>query len=767
MAAAASEATESSGCLQDAAPQIVALLFSKDRAWQLRQTIDSLFCFCTGLSAIHVIYTASSKLQEEAYIREFESDQSRTLHLHTEQESGFRGTLLHVIQEIELSADGVLLAVDDVIFFREVKVQALYNSFKNSRLWCIHLKLDPSKEYCHPADAVCTVPRLTVRSHAAEHFVTWALSGRGSHDWQYPWDLCATLYRTADVQRLLQHLLDTQSTALDHPNSLEAAGNRLLSSAAGQALLPPKGQALLGALLLPAAACVTVNRVQDVYNNAIFPSHAQEASPDALAGWAGSGRRLDIGWYSRQSFASVHIGHLQCVDNAANAVQALLMVDVIMPVYNAASTVRAAVVSLLAPPPASSPALHVHLVLVDDGSTDGSWEAILDVLKLYGAPLNGADPPRLSTAAAALASDCAAGGTGTVSWTAVQCKDNGGISRALNIALACTRPGAAFIARLDADDLAVPGRLGRQTAFMQGNALQLAGSSAILITDAAVQKDTAVPGAACVAPGDYPLSRPSCHPVLLAWDMLWGCALVHPSVMGTAQWWRRADCSGSLHAPGGTVLPEVYRSATEPAEDYDLWLRKAHLPSTSISTGQAGTGVAIAAFDSTCVADCALVGNMGAPQVWYRKRQQAAAQEEAQRTQAAAAQLRAWNALLGSEHAVTSDVLRVLVHPDGTASASAAALTAAGSALAALPERFFDAVGLQGGAGSVGSIAQQASAAPSFSAVSAAALRRQVYREVEGRLSALAMGGMARLGPQVMPLLAQWRSFKAAAATTK
>jgi glycosyltransferase involved in cell wall biosynthesis len=104
-------------------------------------------------------------------------------------------------------------------------------------------------------------------------------------------------------------------------------------------------------------------------------------------------------------------------------------IDVLIPVFNAAATVRESVGSMTA-----QTVRDIRLIVVDDGSTDDT--------------------------AAILASMAEADRR-----IVVVSKPNSGIVDALNLGL--TRCSAEFLARFDADDLAYPNRLERQVAYLQ------------------------------------------------------------------------------------------------------------------------------------------------------------------------------------------------------------------------------------------------------------------------------------------------------------
>src|SRR5207245_1926293 len=120
---------------------------------------------------------------------------------------------------------------------------------------------------------------------------------------------------------------------------------------------------------------------------------------------------------------------------------------------------------------------------------------------------------------------------------------NTGIVTSLNQSLDLA--SGEYVARMDADDIALLSRLARQVAFLDAHPdVAVLGSAITLIDeDGGTIRDVA-----------YPLTPPEVSRFLIEV----GCALAHPAVM-----MRRADVA----AVGG------YRAAYRHAEDYDLWLR--------------------------------------------------------------------------------------------------------------------------------------------------------------------------------------------------
>lgn len=104
--------------------------------------------------------------------------------------------------------------------------------------------------------------------------------------------------------------------------------------------------------------------------------------------------------------------------------------------------------------------------------------------------------------------------------------------------------GGGFIAFLDADDIALPGRLAEQVDFLQRNPGIAAVGSYVLLMD-----ENGVPA------GEN--QTPHCAPDEIAPTLLFENCMVQSSLM--------------LRRP--ILPPGPFRTESEPAEDYDLWTR--------------------------------------------------------------------------------------------------------------------------------------------------------------------------------------------------
>ena len=181
-------------------------------------------------------------------------------------------------------------------------------------------------------------------------------------------------------------------------------------------------------------------------------------------------------------------------------------VSVLMSVYNGEAFVAEAVESIL-----TQTFQDFEFLIVDDGSTDRSARILADYA--------GHDP-RIR----------------------VLSQQNRGLIASLNRGL--NEAQGVYIARMDADDVALPERLALQVTFLDANPSVAALGGAIELIDERGQSIRIV---------DYPTL-----PDDVRTEMIKGCPLAHPAVT------MRADLVRSL---GG------YRPAFRHAEDYDLWLR--------------------------------------------------------------------------------------------------------------------------------------------------------------------------------------------------
>lgn len=180
-------------------------------------------------------------------------------------------------------------------------------------------------------------------------------------------------------------------------------------------------------------------------------------------------------------------------------------VSVLMPVYNGERFLAEAIDSVLGQTRSS-----FELLLIDDGSSDGSR----DILGSYA-------DPRIRVSLN---------------------EKNMGIARTLNRGLDLAR--GRYVAVLDDDDRALPGRLERQLAFLERNEDYAAiGTWAVSIDAAGRELGT--------------IKRLRVEPAEVQSQLLFRCCLLHPSIMARTEILRR----------------HRYREDFLTCSDYDLWIR--------------------------------------------------------------------------------------------------------------------------------------------------------------------------------------------------
>ncbi|UTZ40106.1 glycosyltransferase family 2 protein [Vibrio campbellii] len=181
-------------------------------------------------------------------------------------------------------------------------------------------------------------------------------------------------------------------------------------------------------------------------------------------------------------------------------------VSVILPVYNAEAYLAQAIDSIL-----SQTFSNLELVVVNDGSTDGS-QAIIEQFANQDARVK------------------------------AYSRENQGLVATLNELLAHTK--APFIARMDADDIAMPNRIERQLSYLKSHTdVALVGTGYRYLDSKGNLLHT---------------RRTITHPGLIAASFLLGNPIAHPTVM-----FNRQVCGKALY----------YDDTYKHAEDFELWIR--------------------------------------------------------------------------------------------------------------------------------------------------------------------------------------------------
>lgn len=232
-----------------APPTLHVVLFSKDRAFQLRECLQSVRRHVRGRVLVSVLYAASSPAVEDAYRAVAGATASNEGHASVSpgdaagecrmvfhRETSFAEDVRALLASS--SAPFLTFLVDDALFLRDVSVEdarRLLAPGKRVAAW--FLKLHPGVSYSHPASRRCWPPRLEYApgvgnqcaADVGRGVALWSLADAGG-DWAYLWDFCGTVYpaewATCVVGRVLDRLAAAGTRV--NPNSMEAEGNKLL-----------------------------------------------------------------------------------------------------------------------------------------------------------------------------------------------------------------------------------------------------------------------------------------------------------------------------------------------------------------------------------------------------------------------------------------------------------------------------------------------------------------------------------------------------------
>ncbi|CAJ1373656.1 unnamed protein product [Effrenium voratum] len=554
------------------------IVFSKDRPCQLLCSLASLLRHVTGVSLkVWVLYKASPEFSDSyAVVEKLLTTQlygKAEFHFAEEGDETLGELLDSVTTQARGEASAVLLTVDDAVWFDDFDGSAALRLLRNdARVYAVHAKLCPRVEYAHPNNKFMRVPpfasesKRDLRSQIEAAFEPELLvfdREKGEYDWNYPWELSASIYRWEAVREILAAIrLEFGPSAADHPNHLEGYGVRLLKQ---QKLASAQAAPLCACPSQPVVAIVTINRVQTLFENPVYEGETSPevldrvlrygllkgalreeplkplrdqgaASLAAMLGWSaewwsqyleGADDEIGKAWGSMFCFQSwppymlgvayagayldsVHVPLLEQRQLPAQLAPPSPLVSWLVPVKDT---------------PSDWLALALESIKQQEGMGPGSWELIIVD-----------DASGEDTKASLRSWDCPC-------IRVIHRLESTGIAAALNEGLKHCR--GDFIARLDGDDYAHPQRLKKQLSFLERHeSISILGGGFRTFGELGAES----------VPVNFKQYRLPCHPVLTRWHMLFSCSLAHPTVT-----MRRS-------------VAEVAQYPEQEAEDHWFWL---------------------------------------------------------------------------------------------------------------------------------------------------------------------------------------------------
>ena len=449
-------------------PRVRAVVFSKDRAFQLRCLLRSLAR--AQPAEVFVLWRADGETSAKAYASvQAEFPSHRFL---CDGDAGPAANLAIALADAEF----IWWCVDDALVVSEEfdVTSAAAALRRDERLLAVHARLHPGVTWCHPQDAPCAPPAtfdVDGDVGSVPRLLSFDRSGL-SGDWSYCWDLAGGLYRGADASAVVRDIVRPGNDAAAHPNRLEANGNAALRRLGLTTQRPRSSCPAVKALVV-----ITVNRVQDVYSAPVYSTPAP--SLGALDSLVVDDAAADLGAaaYAKTSHDSAHVGDWFPAPNEELPPKPP-RVSVLIAAKNEEATIVDAVRSAL-----DEGDIVEEVVVVDDHSTDGTRSTV--------AAINDARVRIMES-------------------------PGRGIAEALNFGL--QQCACDVVARLDADDVFAAGQLAPHVARFadlrrRGRVAVLGGTAVSWWPDGA----------------RAPLLRSRSGDA--EWSLLFSCCIAHPTVL--------------------------------------------------------------------------------------------------------------------------------------------------------------------------------------------------------------------------------------------
>jgi GR25 family glycosyltransferase involved in LPS biosynthesis/GT2 family glycosyltransferase len=222
-------------------PLINAVIFSKDRAMQLRLLLDSIGAHAEGVFRISIIYTFSTDEFGSGYeklIIETAGDEINWI-----RESSFRQDVLDALKS---DLQYTCFFTDDDVLFDRVSGSDMVCALYDESVLCFSMRLGKNTDYCYALNAE---NRLVAAEEAAGLIkFDWSIHGS---DYGYPLSLDGHVFRTNEIRRM------TEAISFSDPNTYE--GNlQIFGDHPRRRMAAYVHSTLVG---------VPVNRVQGVHSN--------------------------------------------------------------------------------------------------------------------------------------------------------------------------------------------------------------------------------------------------------------------------------------------------------------------------------------------------------------------------------------------------------------------------------------------------------------------------------------------------------------------
>lgn len=177
-------------------PKINAIVFSADRAAQLKIFLDSVYKNAPGVFDLSVIYSHTSSTHQSGYSKILEDYKYSDVNFLS-QEIDFKEQVLNIIKE---SDELFSFFLDDDIIYNEVKLEDITTQIQSDDdVVCFSLRLGENTKKCYTLG----VDNVMHDIKFEKSFMKWNWTLHYL-DFGYPFAMDGHVFRTADIQKLVK-----------------------------------------------------------------------------------------------------------------------------------------------------------------------------------------------------------------------------------------------------------------------------------------------------------------------------------------------------------------------------------------------------------------------------------------------------------------------------------------------------------------------------------------------------------------------------------
>lgn len=258
------------------------VIFSKDRPWQLSEYLRTFYKHCSGIYNFVVLWK-SDKYREQ-YLDVIKHYSDSKYNAKFIEESEFYKDITNILNNIEYPY--TMFGVDDVLWYDYFDIfdgERTLEQYPDIHVYSY--RLHTNIKFCQPANVFNTIPTFEAIKYGYSYNRSY-----GGGDFNYPFEVSASLYRTSDIKNIIVNL-----DKFNNPNELE---DRLQFST----LHPQYHRNAFNGRRV--CSTITINRVQEQYKN---PTYDAGVSLDIINNWFGH-YQFDTSKYATELFDRIHIG---------------------------------------------------------------------------------------------------------------------------------------------------------------------------------------------------------------------------------------------------------------------------------------------------------------------------------------------------------------------------------------------------------------------------------------------------------------------------